>query len=460
MKKIFLVVIPLLTILLIYTHQILWSPIHGDGAVYSHLMKEFSETGQLHWRTTVTDGAGENGIFTDHPYLFFIYSYPFVKIFGSSDWAIKIPNILVALFIVYLLFLMAGRGPFGLLTGFILAINPTFELQTRQPMLDPLAQALAMSSLALIYLRRNFFYAGLILGLAFLTKGLELLPNLAGIFLFSLLVIHEDRKTKNVSYLRAATKFFLGLSLPIIAWFLWDFLWNHGLWCQGYYERQFAHRFFTSSNQAKPFSLGFVFELFNVFEPQLFLFIIGSLWLWKTKKSFSLLWKYNVIYIFFTCLAFTLIKKVALQHYTGIFLSTSLALGMMAKEFYETRSLQWQLIFKRMTNALSLISFVGMIGASIYFWTTPFNKQDLWGNILAARTQLNQSPQTPVLIDTGVFDYYGLLYTAQWYWPNPVYSTNERELVKKLLTTQGKKEIFLVRGLDPQRFSIEKQILE
>jgi 4-amino-4-deoxy-L-arabinose transferase-like glycosyltransferase len=223
--------VALATFFLIITAQLFWSTIHGDGAVYAWLIREVSEGGFF---SSQLPKWTQTQFFAEHPYLFFYFGALFTKIFGYSDLALKIPNFVVAAFSLLAVYKVAAlrqhgqerSHQIGLIAGYVLIFDAAYMLQISQPSLDPLAQLLALVSVvSFVYYQRSFL-AGLFMGLAFLTKGVEILPNFAALFMLSCYL-----RRKNTSQLfKNLFLMLIGLLIPLLVWFGVDhFVWG-GRW--------------------------------------------------------------------------------------------------------------------------------------------------------------------------------------------------------------------------------------
>ncbi|MCS6839117.1 MAG: hypothetical protein NZ480_09800, partial [Bdellovibrionaceae bacterium] len=114
-------------------HQIYFSPMHGDGALYAWLARQFaSSPSWIIERVTSIP-------YIDHPYLFFYFSYPFFKFLPDSEWAAKAPNYIIGLATFYTTTLFFKKyGLVKVLPIFFLVFFTQYEHQTREPSLDPL----------------------------------------------------------------------------------------------------------------------------------------------------------------------------------------------------------------------------------------------------------------------------------------------------------------------------------
>lgn len=440
---------------LIITAQTLWSTIHGDGAVYAWMIREICQNPgsllahPLAWM--------REGFFIDHPYFFFYFSAPIAALFGTGDIGIKLPNYLVGFLSLWLVFktvqkrnLAGGSSWPGLLAGYVLVANPLYELMLRQPTLDPLAQWLSLSAIFILLFGNfhwnwRFFGAGLMLGLAFLTKGLELLPNLAALFIMACLLLRQQR----LSYVKYLTIGFVGLMIPILLWLSYDRIFWDQHWLSSYIDRQFKHRFFSAENAQSGLDLGYLKNLISKYFIQIGIIVWGSIKSFQRHRSLDLFWWFTVLYSVFNIIAFTLIKKDSSQHLTGIFLFTSILIGPYLYSLAPTTR-----TWKKMLAGLHYAIFVGVGMMWIWFMTQPNTKNDLWNNIKNQNTFFSQPQnQLPVVLDTSAPDLTGFYFTAQWYWPQ-VKLYLPAEAKQNLQTNQ---DVFLIRGIDDNSFTIQPE---
>ncbi|MBC7753108.1 MAG: glycosyltransferase family 39 protein [Moraxellaceae bacterium] len=435
---------------MIVTAQTLWSTIHGDGSVYAWMIREICNNPSsllihpLAWTRA--------GYFIDHPYFFFYFAAPISKIFGTGDVGIKIPNYIVGFLSLWMVYKIANQSKSaiwpGLLAGYVLISNPLYELMLKQPTLDPLAQLLSLVS---IYLLLNdekpealkFFYSGLLMGLAFLTKGLELLPHLGALFILVCVLIKKHK----MNPFKILSLGLVGLALPILAWFFYDRLFWNQTWFNSYFDRQIKDRFFNAENTHTVINLNYIKNLVSKYFVQMGIIIWGSIKLVKQGRSLGLFWWYTVIYTVFNITAFSVIKKDSSQHLTGIFLFSSILAGQYLYEFVPAVS----------KKILSISHYVVAIAVFImwgWFMTHENNKPDLW-TFIKNQTEFFSQPenQLPVVLADDVDDITGVYFTAQWYWRNnKIYFSNE---AKSLLSSQT---VFLITKKDNNSFNIERTV--
>jgi len=94
-------------------------PIYGDGAVYANLGRYVAEGHfyPLQFRTYC------EGIFADHPYLFFYFLGFFYKIFSFQEIALKIPNFIFGLLTVFILYrFLQEKGQYKNRLGSLVAV--------------------------------------------------------------------------------------------------------------------------------------------------------------------------------------------------------------------------------------------------------------------------------------------------------------------------------------------------
>lgn len=446
----------------ITTAQTLWNTIHGDGAVYAWLIKGVVENTSdllsrpLSWTQT--------SYFCDHPYLFFYLSAPIVKIFGISDIGVKIPNYIfgfLTLMLVYkIVSLRSASFAASVLACYVLITNPLYELMLRQPTLDPLAQLLSLFSIFILLYGKwawtrswslKFFFAGLFMGLAFLTKGLELLPNLAALFIVACLLIYKNR----LNPIKLLSFGILGTMVPLAAWVWYDHTFWNQQWTNHYFQHQIKNRFFGPSNTQEIFSLAYLKNLISKYFIQLALVGWGTYQTLKRKKSLDLFWWYAAVYTLFNIMAFSIIKKDSSQHLTGVFVFTSILIGPYLYEMYLTlKSEKIKNKFQKFMSGFHLFLLVGSFSMWSYFVTQKNTKDDLW-NFIKNQKSFFAQPENklPIVVDPSVTDLSAIYFTGQWYWTtNKIYFTYEAQ---NLLKGQS---AFLLTGKDDKSFNIQKAI--
>lgn len=445
---------------MLITAQTLWSTIHGDGAVYAWMIRETVNNSSsllshpLQWM--------RSSYFIDHPYFFFFVAAPILKIFGTGDIGIKIPNYIVGFVSLWMVYktakhYTASMWP-GILGGYVLISNPLYELMLKQPTLDPLAQLLSLISIFLLITNerpepKKFFISGLLMGFAFLTKGLELLPNLAALFIVVCLVIRNHQ----LNPFKIIGLGLLGLALPIAAWFTYDRIFWNQMWFNQYYDRQFTHRFFSPENTQTAISFSYVKNLIAKYFIQIGIIIWGSARLVKQGRSLGLFWWYTVIYSIFNIIAFSIIKKDSSQHMTGIFLFSSVLVGQYLYESYQ--AFNYSKIQITMNKILPYFHYTLAVAVFVmwgWFMTHQNTKPDLWTFIKSQTEFFNQTENhLPIVLADDVHDLTGVYFTAQWYWTqNKIYMTGE---AKALLQEQ---EVFLITKNNDNSFVITRALYQ
>lgn len=432
-----------ITFFCILTAQVFWSTIHGDGAVYAWVTRQITESGIFF---TQPPKWTQLDIFAEHPYLFFYFSVPFTHFFGFSDLVLKLPNFFVATLSLYTIYrislqrsvMQADSYKVGLTACYALIFNAVYTLQVSQPTLDPLAHLLALLSVVCLIYKRNYFVAGLLLGLAFLTKGLEMLPHLATFSLLSLYVQWHDFRAFVKNYLLSL----MGLFIPVAAWIGYDFFVWDSQWISTYWFRQFTNRLLSATNMQKFFDLAYAETFFKTYILEIIIFSFGLLKMNKAALKKDYLMIYFGIYIFFNLLAFTIIKKDSNQHMTGVLLFGSIFIG----EFL------WSMLRSYNSQIMNKIPFA-ICAMAIVYWSSFIvfkeRNQDIWSAIRresVLNSQLNQN--IPIVIRDNTSDSYGLFFTTQWYFPeHKVYSHEEAKLLFKgqeVLMVEDKSGKFLM----------------
>jgi hypothetical protein len=141
---------------------------HGDEALYSH------------WGLLIASGQDlflRKGVIVDKPPVFLYTLALFFRLFGPTEIAARLPNVissLVSIAIVYHIALTLSNRRVALLSTVFMALSP-FDVQfAPTAFTDPLMVCLALASL-LLALKRRHLWAGLTMGLAVMTKPTALL---------------------------------------------------------------------------------------------------------------------------------------------------------------------------------------------------------------------------------------------------------------------------------------------
>ncbi len=320
----------------------------------------------------------------------------------------------------------------GLFAAYALILNGAFILQVSQPSLDPMAQLLALGAATVLIFFKRPFVVGLLIGLAFLTKGLELLPNLAALFFMTL---YLNRKNPPLVISKNILFQLLGFLIPIVFWLAHDQLSWNGQWLGTYWNRQFTVRFFNQNNQNTFFDFSILITFFQAYFLEI---MILSLGLWKSRmfrRKSDPLFVYFLFYLFFHSLAFFIIKKDSSQHLTGVFLLGAVFVG---EYLYEA----WQKYNWKGFQSVILILFSLAAVYWALFVLSPYKNKDYWNEIKAESTALTNKdlPQSIVTKDINA-NGYGIFFTTQWYfYPRKVYFESE---ANRLIG----QEVYLFQGL-------------
>ncbi len=422
----------LLTFFFVLTAQTFWSTIHGDGAVYAYLIKEISKSGLFlselpNWNLTEK--------FAEHPYLFFIFGSWFTKLFGYSDLAVKLPNYFISAVTLWFLFAIAKkRHPekqkatsIVIIASYALLLNATFVQQVSQPTLDPLAQLLAFVSFYFILYKKSFFTAGLILGLAFLTKGLELLPNFGAISLIIGFMYYKEPK----QLLKKMILFVFAVSFMVFLWLAYDQIFLSGEWLKIYWHRQFESRFLLHTNMQSIFGFGFLKTFISLYFVEIIIFIYAFFHFFRSKNILvhlktDLFGLYFVIYTIINLTAFLIIKKDSSQHMIGTILTGAI---LLAEIIYSFASNLKKNVIKSAATGLLLFSF--------FYWSWFIlhrdKNPDIWTEIKLAAKQIKEYDNNlPVVVAKVDGQYYGLFNTSLWYLnSNKVYNFIEAQNLLK-----------------------------
>ncbi len=446
-RRQFYTVLAITTFFLLITAQFFWATIHGDGAVYAWVTRKISENGILSARLP---SWTQTEVFAEHPYLFFYFTGLFTYFFGFSDLVMKLPNFLIAgisIWTVYrVCYLRDGAKErsyqIGLTAGYALILNAAYALQISQPTLDPLAQLLAFFAPLILIYYRNAFLAGLILGLAFLTKGLEMLPNLAALFFLTCYLDYRNLKSLGQNLALGL----VGLALPVGFWLGYDFYVWKSQWLNTYIERQFQNRLLTPENMKNIFGFDYVWTFARVYCVEILIITVGFFKSVRSRRQDPLFF-YFIFYLFFQILAFLIIKKDSSQHLTGVLLVGSVFVG----EYI------WEGLQKVNRSFLRALPVFLCLAASIYWGLYIFrqnDKPDLWTSIRNESASMTIGENNlPFVIKNSTQDIYGMFNTAQWYFTgHKVYLQPEAD---QLL--EGK-EVYLLSDSDGWKLVKEKTI--
>lgn len=430
---------------LVVTHQVFWCPIHGDGAFYSLIIKQLT----THPSFTLVRG---NGIpFFDHPYLYFYYAAAITKVLGVSDLAVKLPNFLMAGFTFYFMVkickvsypnFVSQKGIknetvifwAGLISILLLALTGGYELQTRQPSIDPMVQFLALLALFTLLKFAKHYCSGFILGLAFMTKGTEMMPHFAALLLLPFFGNSVQESIQGLfRNLLKSLAVFGGVVTVFALWFAWDRFFNIH-WFEGYYQYQFANRFFAKNNfSSSLIDFAFLKSLLEMYGIWLLPTALIHAFYFKKNRSLPKVWIYYWVYLVMIICAFSLIKKDSSQHYTGIYILGSISLAQGLVYLWTSVSEKLRNRALRGAKAFTVVLFVAALGAALYFWITPYNKKDIWAETQRISKILEKDPSKLVVIDSKSPWQEQMYWNLRWYSPNSIYWKNgdERSVVSK-----------------------------
>lgn len=176
--------------------------------------------------------------FHDHPPLVFWIQHIFVKIFGEKNFAFRLPSAILGILSVYLVFLIGRRlisEQAGLIASSILAVTVNHVFISRIGLQESYVIFFILLT-SYFFLRalknsNNFLWAGLFLGLAFLTKYTTLI--LAPIFITYLILFRRD--------LLKNKKLWLGILIALII-FSPIIIYNLKLYqASGHFDFQFSY---------------------------------------------------------------------------------------------------------------------------------------------------------------------------------------------------------------------------
>jgi hypothetical protein len=184
---------------------------HGDEALYSY------------WGLLISSGKDiflRQGVIVDKPPVFFYVLALFFRLFGPTEIAARLPSIMASLASIVVVYHivadLADRRP-ALLSALFLTLSP-FDMQfAPTAFTDPLMVALALASW-LLALKAHYLGAGLLAGLAFMTKptAIFFLPMLP---FFTALGLAKQWRTRKLAMAIARVALgFLGVCLAVVCW--------------------------------------------------------------------------------------------------------------------------------------------------------------------------------------------------------------------------------------------------
>lgn len=187
---------------------------HGDEALYSH------------WGLLIASGQDiflRKGVIVDKPPVFLYTLAFFFKVFGPTEIAARLPNIIASLASIVILYEIALElfdRRVATLGALFLTFSP-FDIQfAPTAFTDPLMVALALSS-CLLALKGRYLGAGLVMGLAVMTKPLALffVPLL---LFFSTVPLPRKKWRRGLG--EAGLRLFLGFMVVILTVVCWDLI--------------------------------------------------------------------------------------------------------------------------------------------------------------------------------------------------------------------------------------------
>lgn len=427
------------------------NPIYGDGAVYANLGRYVAEGNfyPLRFRTDC------ESIFADHPYLFFYFLGFFYNIFSFQEIAIKIPNLIFGLLTVFTLYcFLREEGQYknrlgAIIAVFCLGFSPNYQVHVRGPFLDVPLVFFSVLSVYFLFQKKYYFLSGLSIAGAFLTKGVEGLPLLgAYALIFSWNLFRKKESISNILI------FISGFLLPLFIFTMIDGYYNNFQWFISYYHRQFSGRFFLETNHAKGIlSPGFFITFLRNYQPFL-PFLLFFSYFYIRRKKYNDLFFFLWIWIFLILLAFCIIKKDSSQHLMSIYCAGAILLGITAKDFFLQAKEKTKKIFSYSSVAVITLFAIAILSAHIYNIVQP--EPDNLQHAIKNRTiEASIHPNFPVIISPEYPNESMFVFTAMWYWPNPIYNYSFFEKNKKIILSKSNGYYFYAQAIPRTHFLLE-----
>ncbi|MCS6838246.1 MAG: hypothetical protein NZ480_05305, partial [Bdellovibrionaceae bacterium] len=205
--------------------------------------------------------------------------------------------------------------------------------------------------------------------------------------------------------------FFLSTLMAPLLWLALDYT-NGNPWLKGYYAFQFSGRFFNESFQSTnvtQFS-DFTKTLLILYSP--WLLLLAYLFFTRKDKSISPLQVFFGSYTVFLCLAFGIIRKDSLQHYTGF----SLFLALTLTELTVPRILDFlnshtQLIKKVLISLNALVALAVVLLNGVI--TPPQNK---WEEVRSSFLTQKKDRVYNIVMSSEAHQKYDIFWSALWHW--------------------------------------------
>ncbi len=234
-----LTVVILFTRLGTYPLQMQWEPNYGQ--VVREMVMDDGNSITPTSKVGSDEGAAP-GTFWSKPIMIFWMSYPFVKLFGDSEWSIRFPIALTSLLVILLTVFFMSRlytRRVGLLTGLLLITSPTYFLISRAYMVDLPFVGFMWVAIGFLLLGekegRSLWYTlfYVFMGLSSLAKGLTPLILVGGNIFFYCLISMDWGLLKRMRlhrgaliYLIVAAPWYFYMTskygMPYVTKFFWD----------------------------------------------------------------------------------------------------------------------------------------------------------------------------------------------------------------------------------------------
>jgi 4-amino-4-deoxy-L-arabinose transferase-like glycosyltransferase len=252
-----------------------------DEATYAQVIQHSQASGN--YFSFVRNGSG----WFEKPPLYFWQAFVTTKIFGFTEFALRLPSIICGILGVLLTYLLAkklsGNHWTGLLAGAILTLTGVWAYATTQIRMDV---PVSVSILAAVYFfilgwekPKMLFYASLAIAIGVLYKSVIGLLALPIFLILSLIYKKWDWLKQNWFWFGMVV-----MILLILPWHIYEsLLFGSDFW-NPYLMFHVLHRFGSALSNITTF--GYVQYLLIVVEPFIVIFPVAVVWLfWRFRKN-------------------------------------------------------------------------------------------------------------------------------------------------------------------------------
>lgn len=183
---------------------------HPDEALYSY------------WGLLIASGRDVllQSVIVDKPPVFLYTLAAFFALFGPTETAARMPNLVASLASIVMVYWLAATlydRRVGMLSALLMAFSPLHILFSPTAFTDPLMVCFALAA-CLLAAKARFWSAGLLLGLAAMTRPTALIFLPLVLFLAGM-AWHRERR---IGIIRPVAAFGFGFLLVIVGWLVWD----------------------------------------------------------------------------------------------------------------------------------------------------------------------------------------------------------------------------------------------